>query len=69
MDHRELVDAVKSCFRHSHISNEGYETFQQQWLSHIAAQHPIPYAEMGPKIWYFVCNLRLNIEEIAWCEP
>ena len=47
MDHREPVDAVKSCFHHSHTSNEGYETFQQQWLSHIAAQNPISYAEMG----------------------
>ena len=40
---------------------EGYGTFQQQWMSCPATHHPIFYAEGGPQIRHFMCNLRVNL--------
>ena len=40
---------------------EGYETLQQQWIPCPATHHPIFYAEGGPQIWHFMCNLRVNL--------
>ena len=44
---------------------EGSGILQQQWLSLNAVHHPIFCAERVLNIWYFVCNLRVNLVRIG----
>ncbi len=45
-----LVDATKSFSNHPHMFEECYGALKQQWMSLLAAQHPIPLAERVPQI-------------------
>ena len=64
MNHKGLIDALKSSYRPPpHEYNEGYVTLHQQWLSLLtvrSTQFPTLIGYL-PKIWYFVCNLRVNL--------
>ena len=50
MNHKVLTDAVRNSSNNSYTSREGYETLDQQWMSLLAAQHPITSAEKKPEI-------------------
>ena len=60
--HTWLTDASKRSSHLSYSSKEEYEPFQQQWVSLIVAHHSISSAEKVPKIWLFLCNLRVNLQ-------
>ena len=50
---------------HHYTSNDGYETFKQQWMSLHTAHHPISLADMGLKICYFASTMRVIFKEMA----
>ena len=50
MNYKGLLDAVRSSSYLPYKPKEGYETLQQQWVSLLAAYHPIPPAERVPHI-------------------
>ena len=55
-----LVDAARSSSHLLYISKEDYGTLQQQWVSLLAAQHPISNAERVPQIGHVTGNLKVN---------
>ena len=59
VDHTGIVYDIERSFNNSYIPREGYETFKQQWIFSIAAQHLISCTERAPGIWYFAWNLRV----------
>ena len=58
MNYKERLDTIRSSSYLPYKPKEGYETLQQQWVSLLAAYHPIPPAERVPQIQYLTCNLR-----------
>ena len=61
VDHDKPVDAMRSSSNHPHIPKEGYETFDQQWMSLLAARYPIPFEERGTQ------SLTLSYMKIESC--
>ncbi len=55
-----LVDAARSSSHLLHTSKEEYGTLQQQWVSLLAAQHPISNAERVPQIGHVTGNLKVD---------
>ena len=53
---RYFDDTIRSSFNQPYRCNEGFETLNHQWVSLLAAQHPISSAERVRKIWYFTWN-------------
>ena len=61
MNHKGLVDVIRISSQPPHISKEGVETLQQQWMSFLTAQYPISLTERAPEIRCFLCNLRVGL--------
>ena len=51
VDHNELVYAFWTSYNHLKTSKERYETLKQQWISLLAAKHPISNADKVSVIW------------------
>ena len=56
MNYKGRLDTIRSSSYLPSRPKEGYETLQQQWVSLLAAYHPIPPAERVPQIRYFQGN-------------
>ena len=50
MNYKECLDTIRSSSYLPYKPKEGHETLQQQWVSLLAAYHPIPPAERVPHI-------------------
>ena len=56
VEYKAFTDATKRLFNPSHISKQVDDSLNHQWVSLLAAQHPISSAERVRKIWYFTWN-------------
>ncbi len=65
-----LVDAARSSSHLLHTSEEDYGTLQLQWVSLLAAQHPISNAERVSQIGHVTGNLKVDPgkNDLVWTE-
>ena len=58
--HEWQKDALGSSYHHFNATKEGFGALQEQRMYLLVVQYLIVCTERVSKIWYFVCNLRVN---------
>ncbi len=59
VDHKGLVDAVRSSSNYPYTSKKDHEILKQQWMSLLVAHHPLSHTERVPEIWYISWKLMI----------
>ena len=59
--HKWYADATRIISHLPYASKEGIELLHKQCISLLVVQHPNCRTERLPKIWSFVCTLRVNL--------